>query len=90
MKRLAGLVRFLPFPADERAVLRELFERIEATSKKEPPRTFTEEFTIVGVLREWDEKDRDSPGFRGFGDPDRRCRAPHPLRPPRSSCGAPG
>jgi putative ABC transport system permease protein len=67
LKRLAGLIRFLPLPADERNVLRELFGHIEATSEKEPPKTYTEEFRIVGVLRERDEKDRDAEGFIMFG-----------------------
>ena len=58
LKRLATLVRFLPIPADERSVLRELFERVSETSTKAPPPAITEEFTIVGVIREHDEKDR--------------------------------
>jgi putative ABC transport system permease protein len=58
LKRLATLVRFLPIPADERSVLRELFERVSETSTKAPQETITEEFTIVGVIREHDEKDR--------------------------------
>jgi putative ABC transport system permease protein len=58
LKRLAGLVRFLPIPAEERSVLRELFERVSETSTKAPQQTITEEFTIVGVIREHDEKDR--------------------------------
>jgi putative ABC transport system permease protein len=64
LKRLAALVRFLPIPADERDVLRELFEHVSETSTKEQSKTFTEEFTIVGVLRERAEKDRE-PGVFG-------------------------
>jgi putative ABC transport system permease protein len=67
LKRLAVLVRFLPMPRDERDVLGELFKRISTTSGKIPPKPIVEEFTIVGILRERDEKDRDPPPFGGFG-----------------------
>jgi putative ABC transport system permease protein len=70
LKRLAGLVPFLPIPADERSVLRELFERVSETSTKVPQQTITDEFTIVGVLREQDEKDRQPMIWRAFGFPD--------------------
>jgi putative ABC transport system permease protein len=58
LKRLAALTPILPMPANERGVLRELFEHISATSTKKPSKTFTEEFTIVGVLCELEEKDQ--------------------------------
>ncbi len=57
LKRLAGLVRFLPIPRDEREALLTLFDRLTATLTTRPEQTFTEEFTIVGVVREQDEKD---------------------------------
>ncbi len=59
LKKLAILVRFLPIPAEERDVLRELFEHVPATSTSHPQKTYAEEFTIVGVLREAQEKDRE-------------------------------
>ena len=57
LRRLSGWVRFLPIPRDERAALRALFDRLTATSTTKPSRTFAEDFTIVGVTREQDEKD---------------------------------
>jgi putative ABC transport system permease protein len=67
LKRLAVLVRFLPMPRDERDVLQELFEHISATSQKAPSKTYAEEFTIVGVLRERGEEDREPLMFGDFG-----------------------
>jgi putative ABC transport system permease protein len=63
LRRLAAIVRFLPIPADERQVLRELFDHISATSPKRPAPLITEEFTIVGVLREMAEKDQEAVRF---------------------------
>jgi putative ABC transport system permease protein len=57
LKRLAGLVRFLPIPRDEREALLTLFDRLSTTSTTRPEQTFTEDFTIVGVVGERDEKD---------------------------------
>jgi putative ABC transport system permease protein len=64
LKRLAAMVRFLPIPADERGALRDLFEHISETATKKPSKTYSEEFRIVGVLREQAEKDREA----GFGE----------------------
>src|SRR5262249_53522594 len=64
LRRLSGWVRFLPIPRDEREALRALFDRLTATSTLKPSRTFAEDFTIVGVMREQDEKD-EVPGFLG-------------------------
>ena len=60
LKRIASQVRFLPIPRDERDVLHEIFEHISTTSMTRPSRTFAEEFTIVGVVREHEEKDRET------------------------------
>lgn len=79
LKRLAGLVRFLPIPADERGALRVLFEHISATSTKHPARTITEEFRIVGVLREKQEGDPDGPVNRDFGGYDIDMLLPTPA-----------
>ncbi len=57
MRRLARIARFLPLPADERQVLREMFDRISATSTKRTGKPIVGEFMIVGVLRERAEKD---------------------------------
>jgi putative ABC transport system permease protein len=64
LRRLSGWVRFLPIPRDEREALRALFDRLTATSTTKPSRTFAEDFTIVGVIREPDEND-EVPGFLG-------------------------
>src|SRR5262249_19630127 len=79
LKRLAGLVRFLPIPADERAALKELFEHISSTSTEHPARTITEEFRIVGVLRERQEGDPDGPVNRNFGGDDIDMLLPTPA-----------
>ena len=52
-------------PPDERDVLRELFEHVSETSTKTRRRPIAEEFTIVGVLREHDEKDEKPGDLRG-------------------------
>ncbi|MHB1559496.1 MAG: ABC transporter permease [Isosphaeraceae bacterium] len=67
LRRLARIARFLPLPADERQVLREMFERISATSTIQPAKTIAEEFTIVGVLRERAEKDAEPSMFGEWG-----------------------
>jgi putative ABC transport system permease protein len=67
LRRLAGLVRFLPIPRDEREALLTLFDRLSATSTTRPEQTFTEDFTIVGVIRERDEKDNPNSQF-SFGE----------------------
>jgi putative ABC transport system permease protein len=59
LRKLAVLVRFLPIPAEERGALHELFEHVSETSTRHPQKTFAEEFTIVGVLREAQEKDQE-------------------------------
>lgn len=66
LKRLAVLVRFLPLPADERAVLEEMFERVTETSTRKPGKTYSDEFTVVGVFREEIKSDPDTPAYRGF------------------------
>ncbi len=66
LKRIASLARLLPLPRDERDMLDELFNHISATSRTKPSQTFVEEFTIVGVVREHEEKDRE-PGWGLFG-----------------------
>lgn len=78
LKRLAGLVRFLPFPADERAALEMLFEHISPTSTQHPAQTLTEEFRIVGVLREKQEGDPDGPINRNFNPMDNDILLPTP------------
>ncbi len=68
LKRLAGLVRFLPIPRDEREALLTLFDRLSTTSTTRPEQTFTEDFTIVGVVREQDEKDDQTSPASPFGE----------------------
>jgi putative ABC transport system permease protein len=57
LRRLAALARFLPMPRDERDALHMLFDRISATSATRPEQVFEESFTIIGVVREREEKD---------------------------------
>ena len=56
LKRLALLVRLLPMPAEERAALGKVFDRLTTTTTAKG-RTYAEEFTIVGVIREQSEED---------------------------------
>jgi putative ABC transport system permease protein len=65
LKRLAGIVRFLPLPREEQAVLRKLFERISSTSSTIPEQQYAERFTIVGVLRETSDEDAKPGPFFG-------------------------
>ncbi len=81
------MVRFLPIPADERGALRELFEHISETATKKPSKTYSEEFQIVGVLREQDGEGPRSGVRRGHvplrrgPDPRRRGDGVRPPRP---------
>ena len=68
LRRLASLVRFLPIPRNERDELLALFDRIPTTSATKPEQTFAETFTIVGVLRERDEKDDQASRASPFGE----------------------
>ena len=68
LRRLAGLVRFLPIPRNERNALLTFFDRIPATSATKPEQTFAETFTIVGVLRERNEKDDPDSRVSPFGE----------------------
>jgi len=69
LKRMASLVRFLPIPRDERDVLRRFFDPVMTPSppspspspSPKPSRTYSGEFTIVGVIRERAEGD-EKPG----------------------------
>jgi len=67
MKRMETLVRFLPIPRDERDVLRKLFDPVASPSSSspspspKPSRTYSREFTIVGVIREQADED-EKPG----------------------------
>ncbi|MFI5459276.1 MAG: ABC transporter permease [Isosphaerales bacterium] len=64
LKRMASLVRFLPIPRDERDVLRRFFDPATTPSSSpspKPSRTYSREFTIVGVIREQAEGD-EKPG----------------------------
>ena len=67
LKRLAGLVPFLPLPRQERDVLGVLFDHVRVTSRTKPLKTYSEDFQIVGVLREWDEKDKETGIWAEFG-----------------------
>jgi len=60
LKRLAFVARLLPASEAERGALRKLFERFTTTTTK-PIRTYSDEFTIVGIVREQTEKD-EKPG----------------------------
>jgi putative ABC transport system permease protein len=61
-ERVATLVRFLPIPRDERDVLIKFFEATANRARlPEPSRTYSAEFTIVGVLRESADDD-EQPG----------------------------
>jgi putative ABC transport system permease protein len=60
IKRLAVLVRLLPMPAEERAALGRVFDRLTTTATAKG-RTYAEELTIVGVVREQTEED-EKPG----------------------------
>ncbi len=60
LKRLAFLVRLLPMPAEERAALRKVFDRLTTTTTAKG-RKYSEEFTIVGVIRVQSEED-EQPG----------------------------
>jgi len=67
LKRMETLVRFLPIPRDERDVLRKLLDPVASPSSSSPPkpsRTYSREFTIVGVIREQAETD-EKPGPLG-------------------------
>ncbi len=56
LKRLAVLARLLPMPAEERAALGRVFDRLTTTTAAKG-QTYAEEFTIVGVVREQSEED---------------------------------
>ncbi len=60
LKRLAFLARLLPASQAEKSALKKLFERFTTTTSK-PIRTYSEQFTIVGIVRELTEKD-EKPG----------------------------
>jgi putative ABC transport system permease protein len=60
LKRLAFLARLLPATDAERSVLRKFFDRLTTTTTKSV-RTYREQFTIVGVLRDPNDQD-EKPG----------------------------
>jgi putative ABC transport system permease protein len=60
LKRLSGLARFLPIPTEEREALRRVFDRLTTTNAPTGT-TYSQDFTIIGVLREKDDDD-DKPG----------------------------
>jgi putative ABC transport system permease protein len=64
LKRLALLARLLPGPQADRDVLHKLFERFTITTKTTPIHTYSEQFTIVGIVREQHDKD-EKPGWFG-------------------------
>ena len=71
LKRLSFLVRLLPIPAEERDVLRKVFDRLTTTTTKTSS-SYSQEFTIVGVVREQiDEDEKPGPfGNWAAGDAD--------------------
>ena len=60
LKRLASLVRLLPLSVDERAALRKTLDRVSTTTTSKGT-NYTQDFTIVGVMREQDDAD-EKPG----------------------------
>jgi putative ABC transport system permease protein len=60
LKKLSGLVRLLPMPKEEREALRRVFDRVTTTTPT-TGKTYSEDFAIVGVLREQDDDD-EKPG----------------------------
>ena len=60
LKRLSFLVRLLPIPAEERDVLRKVFDRLTTTTTTTST-SHSQEFTIVGVVREQNDED-EKPG----------------------------
>ena len=69
LKRIAPLARLLPIPAEERSAFVKLLGRTPVATKPADEEVYTEDFTVVGVVREsLDEDDkRVNPlfGFRG-------------------------
>ena len=65
LKRLSGLARFLPIPTEERAALRTVLDRLTTTNAPTGS-TYSQDFTIVGVIREPDDDD-EKPGPFGNG-----------------------
>ena len=60
LKRLAFLVRLLPIPVEERAALRKVFDRLTTTTTSKGT-TYSQDFKIVGVVREQNDDD-EKPG----------------------------
>jgi putative ABC transport system permease protein len=60
LKKLTGVVRLLPIPKEEREALRKVFDRVTTTTAT-TGKTYSQEFTIVGVIREQDDDD-EKPG----------------------------
>ncbi len=63
LKRLAFLVKLLPMPTEERAALRKVFDRLTTTTTSKGT-TYSQDFMIVGVVREKNEDD-ETPGLFG-------------------------
>jgi putative ABC transport system permease protein len=60
LKKLAFLVRLLPIPAEERAALRKVFDRLTTTTTSKGT-TYSQDFKIVGVVRDQNDDD-EKPG----------------------------
>ena len=56
LKRLSFLVRLMPIPSEEREALRRVFERLTTTTTTKA-KTYSQDFTIVGVIREQEDGD---------------------------------
>ncbi len=65
LKRLSFLVRLLPIPAQERDVLRKVFDRLTTTSPAAST-LYSDEFRIVGVVREPNDDDEKGGPFAGW------------------------
>jgi putative ABC transport system permease protein len=60
LKRLAFLVRLLPIPVEERSALNKVFDHVTTTTTSKGT-TYSQDFKIVGVVREQNEND-EKPG----------------------------
>jgi putative ABC transport system permease protein len=71
LRRLVVLVRFLPMKRDERDALIKLLEGPADAPKDRSPAPFSEEFTIIGAVREWADNDpKPPPNNWGIRDAD--------------------